>query len=422
MCALAGLSMSELGREVSHDICSPPHGKGQKAGKPLAQKLPYLCWIPHYLKQRLTRRLPRGTVHLILAVADHFEPSIVPGNGFARAAYDEQEQRVECWCRDYSGAIGTWRDDEGFPLKHTYFYPAEQYDRGLVGRLAEHCRSGWGEIEVHLHHGMEAPDTAENTWRQLIRFRDTLASEHGCLAYDGESKIPRYAFVHGNFALANSAGGYGCGIDCEMQILAETGCYADLTLPASTFHPAQIAKINSLYECGLPLGQRAPHRKGRDLRRGLAPRIFPIMLQGPLMLDFDGSSRSRLGRFENAALTGPNPPSIRRLRLWKQAAISVQGKPDWIFIKLHCHSMDPGSKEAVLGASMQKFLRELVEGAPQRHETLHFVTAREMVNIVLAACDGKNGNPGEYRDYRFRRTRPALLNVEDCASERVVKG
>ena len=38
-----------------------------------------------------------------------------------------------------------------------------------------------------------------------------------------------YAFVHGNFALANSAGGRYCGVDEEMQILAETGCYADMT-------------------------------------------------------------------------------------------------------------------------------------------------------------------------------------------------
>ena len=41
----------------------------------------------------------------------------------------------------------------------------------------------------------------------------------------------------------------------------------------------------------------------------------------------------------------------------------------------------------------------------QRDEILHFVSAREMVNIMLAACDGREGNPGEYRDYRFKRLR-----------------
>jgi hypothetical protein len=89
--------------------------------------------------------------------------------------------------------------------------------------------------------------------------------------------------------------------------------------------------------------------------------------------------------------------------LWKRAAISVRGKPDWLFIKLHCHGMDPTQRDVVLGEPMRKFLRELVEGAVQRGEILHFVSAREMVNIMLAACDGREGTPGEYRDYRFKR-------------------
>jgi len=48
---------------------------------------------------------------------------------------------------------------------------------------------------------------------------------------------------------------------------------------------------------------------------------------------------------------------------------------------------------------MQRFLTELVEGAPDRQEVIHFVTARQMVNMIWAACDGREGNPGEYRDY-----------------------
>lgn len=54
---------------------------------------------------------------------------------------------------------------------------------------------------------------------------------------------------------------------------------------------------------------------------------------------------------------------------------------------------------------MRDFLRELVKGAAARDEVLHFVSAREMANIILAACDGREGSPGEYRDYRFKRTR-----------------
>jgi hypothetical protein len=371
----------------------------------LRDKLAYGFRVfPSYAWQKLTRSVPRGPVHLMIALADHFEPSIVPENGSLHAPCEEQERRMDFWCREYPSLADRWRDADGRPFVHTYFYPAEQYNHRLIQQLAQHCQSGWGEIEVQLHHGIPVPDTAENTRRQLVEFRDTLASEHGCLSYLDGSGPPTYGFVHGNFALANSAGGRCCGVDNEMQILADTGCYADMTLPTGSFHPAQIAKINSLYECALPLGQRTPHRRGRDLRRGRVPKVFPLMIQGPLMLRLF-ASRFQSASIENGAITKRNPLSIPRLRSWKRAAISVRGKPDWLFIKLHCHSMDPTQRDVVLGEPMRNFLRELMQGASQRSEILHFVSAREMVNIVLAACDGREGNPGEYRDYRFKRTR-----------------
>jgi hypothetical protein len=378
----------------------------QKWSVRFRRKLSYGArWLPGYFWQRLTRGCPASRVHLIFALADHFEPAFVPEDGAARAPYAEQERRLDRWCREYQERFAGFHDAEGRPFVHTYFYPAEQYDRPHLTRLAEHCRCGWGEIEIHLHHGVGAPDSAENTRRQLIQFRDKLAEEHGCLSYGGGQTQPRYAFVHGNFALANSNLGRGCGVDNEMQILAETGCYADMTLPAATFHAAQTSKINSLYECALPLTERAPHRKGRDLACQRAVQKFPIIVQGPLMLDVHLRGRRRFG-IDNAALTGPNPASLDRLENWKRAAISVQGRPDWLFIKLHCHGMDPRQDSAVLGEPMRRFLQDLVRGAEERGETLHFVSAREMVNIVLAACDGREGNPGEYRNYLLKRERP----------------
>ena len=344
----------------------------------------------------------------------------MPENGLLRAPYEEQERRLELWCREYPRLADTWRDSDGRPFVHTYFYPAEQYDRHLIQRLAEHCLAGWGEIEIHLHHGIPAPDTAENTRRQLVEFRDKLASDHGCLSYVNGLGSPKYAFVHGNFALANSAGGRFCGVDDEVQVLADTGCYADLTLPAAPFHPAQIAKINALYECALPLGQRAPHRRGRDLERGRSPQVLPLIIQGPLMPNFFPSGAGKAG-IENGAITRRNPLSLSRLRLWKRAAISVQGRPDWLFIKLHCHSMDPTQQDAVVGGPMREFLRELVEGAEQRGEILHFVSAREMVNMILAACDGREGNPGEFRDYWLKRTRTRFSESDVGSAHAAVK-
>ncbi|MGA7287869.1 MAG: hypothetical protein WBX02_07220 [Terriglobales bacterium] len=357
----------------------------------------------------------REPVHLIMAVADHFEPAIDPSDGQKRVARSEQERRLEWWSREYPKAADRWRDHEGRPFVHTYFYPAEQYDEGLVEILAEHCHSGWGETEIHLHHGIPHADTAENTRRVLTEFRDRLAFRHGCLSFEEGSEQPRYCFVHGNFALANSAGGRFCGVDSEMQVLAETGCFADFTLPTGVLHPAQTAKINSLYECGGPLDQAASHRTGRDLTAGRAPRIFPLIVQGPLLADFARSRRTFRPMFETGAITAPNPMTLERLALWKRARIRVAGRPDWLFIKMHCHSMDPTQKDAVIGGEFQKFLEQLVGGATDRKETLHFVSAREMANVILAACDRKDGNPGEYRDYRFKRLRdlPAVAEKSD---------
>jgi hypothetical protein len=379
-------------------------------------------WLPNYFWQAISRRVPRGPVHLMIALADHFEPAIVPGNGYARAPYEDQIQRVESWCNRYPKIVDEWRDHDGHTLKHTYFYPAEQYNAGLIGQLAEHCHAGWGEIEVHLHHGMQAPDTAENTRRTLVNFRDILAHQHGALSYLDDAGSPRYAFVHGNFALANSSNGFACGVDCEMQVLAETGCYADMTLPTGYFHPAQIAKINSIYECNPPLNQRMPHRRGRDLRLGRTPEVLPIMVQGPLMLDLKSPNRSRHLTIDNGGWTAANPPSLHRFELWKRAAVRVAGRPDWLFIKLHCHSMDPTQHNAVLGDAMRGFLRELVEGANQRNEILHFVSAREMVNIIFAACDGREGSPSNYRDYRLNLRKNALARPQNAVAEALMKG
>jgi hypothetical protein len=368
-----------------------------------------LPWLPAYVWQRWTRTATRGSVHLILCLADHFEPSVLPKQGEARASADVQEQRLERWCREIPKALKEWCDSDGFPFRHTYFYPAEQYDPGLIERLAQHCRDGWGEIEVHLHHGTQSPDTPENTRQVLLKFRDALACR-GCLSqWDGQGE-PRYAFVHGNFALANSGRNQNCGVDAEMKILADTGCYADFTLPSAP-NPSQVAKINALYECSLPLERRSPHRQGKDLRLGVAPALFPLIIQGPLMWDL---SRRKYGlpypAIENGELTASHPATAERLSMWHRAAITVVGRPDWVFIKLHCHGMDPRDEAAIFGEPMKRFLRGIVEGAKSTGEyQVHFTTAREMTNIILAACDGREGNPGNFRNYRLTPFRSRRL-------------
>ena len=358
-----------------------------------------LRWLPTSVWQRIVRRGTRARpIHLLIALADHFEPSILPATPHLLAPRDEQERRLERWCREYPKLADRHRDVDGRPLLHTYFSPAEQYDESLVARLAEHCRQGWGEIEIHLHHGVSTPDDSQNTRRALCEFRDRLVA-HGCLSRLDGAGPPRYAFVHGNWALANSDGGRYCGVDDELEILAETGCYADFTLPSAP-STAQTRKINSLYECAPPLGRRAAHRRGSNLRAGTRIRRLPLIVQGPLLMAMRRRGSTLLRPYiENSEVTAANPPTIARLKLWQSAAVNVDGRPDWIFVKLHCHGMDPRDEPAMFGEPLRAFLRELL--AYEDGVRTHFLTAREMVNVIFAACDGKDGDPGLYREYRL---------------------
>jgi len=71
--------------------------------------------------------------------------------------------------------------------------------------------------------------------------------------------------------------------------------------------------------------------------------------------------------------------------------------------------MDADDTDAVSGVPMRQFLQTLTEGARHGADGIHFVTAREMTNIILAACDGKAGSPGEFRNYRFQAIEPLRL-------------
>jgi hypothetical protein len=360
-----------------------------------------LRWLPTLAWQLLSRHggeVP--SVHLIIAVADHFEPAFVLGGGCAQAELKEQEQRLELWCSEYPKAVSSWVDSDGQTFRHTYFYPAEQYQKPIVERLAEHCQAGWGEIEVHLHHGVDMPDSRENMRSTITTFRDRLAAL-GCLSETEEGGPARFAFVHGNWALANIRGGPCCGVDDELQVLADLGCYADFTLPSFP-DPSQTAKINSIYECALPLARRAPHRRGKDLRVGQPPEKFPVIVQGPLLLDLNRKIRGLpFPRFEYGDLTDAHPPTAARLKLWRRMQITVRGRKDWIFIKLHCHGMDPRDRSSMHGGLLRSFLQQMDEVKKKEGIQLHYVTAREMFNIVLAACDGREGSPGDFRDYRL---------------------
>jgi hypothetical protein len=225
-----------------------------------------------------------------------------------------------------------------------------------------------------------------------------------------------YAFVHGNLALANSDGGRYCGVDSEMQILADTGCYADFTLPAAPYRP-QVPRINALYQCGRPLHQRVPHRSGPNLRVGV-PAVLPIIFTGPLVFNW----RRRLWglpvpRLDDGTLAKNYPLDGARLYRWCSAHIGVRGRPEWVFIKLYCHGFFPQDQAMAIGEPIQRSLEKVLDYGDRSGEfKLHFATAREAFNIAMAAVDGHGGDPGLYRDYLLRPVREPRLTPTTAES------
>ncbi|MDQ6654163.1 MAG: hypothetical protein M3Y84_15660, partial [Acidobacteriota bacterium] len=291
------------------------------------------------------------------------------------------------------------RDHDGNPFRHTNFFPAEQYERRRLEMISALQAEGFGEVEIHFHHGVEKPDTAENTKRILAGFRDIIAAEHKCLSRENAECSPKYAFVHGNWALANSAGGRFCGVDSEMQILADTGCYADFTLPSAP-DQSQVPRINAIYQCGHQLTEARPHRSGPGLKIGDRPTL-PIIFTGPLV--FDWSRRLRglpVPRVDDGALAQNYSLSLDRLNRWRNAHISVEGRREWVFIKLYSHGFFEWDQDAMIGDQMKRFMNEALELGDRTGEfKIHFASAREAFNMVVAALEGRAGDPGLYRDY-----------------------
>lgn len=367
----------------------------------LRWSLPWLVRYPFWRANKVFRRPTEGASNqnLIFIVANHFEPAWSE-NGVLNLS--TQLKRLDEWCEKARSIGAAVRDVDGTPFRHTNFYPAEQYHPKLLEKLSELQRDGLGEVEVHLHHGVGQPDTPQNLKRVLIDFRDILAEEHGCLSYEKDSSVPKYAFVHGNLALANSAGGRNCGVDSEMAILAETGCYADFTLPSAP-EQSQVPRLNAIYECAHALDEKIPHRSGPNVSVGTRPKL-PVIFTGPLVFNWGRRVHGLpVPRIENAVLAANYPPSTDRLERWRNASIGIAGRPEWIFIKLSCHGFIQADQDITIGDPMRRFLLEVLELSNKSNQfKVHFASAREAFNMVLAAVDGKTGEPGEYRNYHFR--------------------
>ncbi len=349
-------------------------------------------WLPSYLYQRLIRLRARkhaGVRHLLFAFCDHYEPL---WGGVSQAV---GEERVGFWVDAYPRLAGEFRDADGRSPRHSFFYPADQYHPRLVEPLTSLAHAGHGEIELHLHH---EGDTRETLRAKLVEGLDRIGS-HGNFSRDDDGHM-RYAFIHGDWALANSRNGRFCGVDDELTLLFETGCYADFTFPSAP-DESQPAVINQIYWPAGDLCRARAHEEAKRARAGETSSDRLLMIQGPLAL-VPRLSRMPL-RIENAAVTANDPGTPARIAQWVAQDIHVEGREDWVFVKVHTHGAAETQAASLLGEPGRAMHRELTtrfnDGVCWK---LHYLTAREMYNIAMAAMAGHRGDPYDFRDYRLR--------------------
>ncbi|MCM0083368.1 hypothetical protein L4X63_17425 [Geomonas sp. Red32] len=327
------------------------------------------------------RRPAEGTTHVIFLFVDHFEPA-------------GKEPRLARWLELYPKLAGSHRDADGCPPRHSWFYPLDLFRDGELAAMRRLVDAGLGEVEFHWHHCHDSEATfREKLWDGLAGFQ-----RHGYLLPRGNGKAGCFGFIHGNWSLNNSRGAEFCGVDGEIAILKEAGCYGDFTFPA--LHSAsQPAEVNAIYYAGMQPGWEGYARGRRSAVGRPEGEDEFLIFTGPLLVNWRDWRFGWHPMIENGEIgKSRSHGDPTRIDAWVRGGMRVAGRPEWLFVKVFCHGGQDW--ESVLSPETGRMFDYLEsrynDGVNFR---LHYVTAREAFNLVRAAEAGCAGDPDRYRDF-----------------------
>jgi len=343
----------------------------------------YIIW---FIKKHISQSSP-NLIHIMFLMIDHFEPT--------------KKENVIPWLTKYPKIAFQYKDSDGYHPRYTWAFPIEQYHKNhlFIELISNLCRQGLGEIEVQFHH---RNDNSES-FRKRLREGISNFQKHGaCITIDGKTA---FAFVHGNWALDNSVKkgdkNY-CGVNNELSILKEEGCFADFTFPANG-SMAQPSKINTIYYAKDDPFKPKSYNDGIDVEVGKPPYGDLMIFEGPLFINWRDWKHVLYPSIDDAQLQANNPPTPIRIDEWIKAGIHVKGKPDWIFVKVFTHGASPKNWRMLFDYGFKNLFDYLTKKYNDGQKyLLHFVTAREAYNIVKAAEAGLKGNPNQFRNYLIK--------------------
>jgi hypothetical protein len=327
-------------------------------------------WFLPYLKGRIhsyahSQKPKRAWV----TIADHYEPL-----GRERSV-EAANRRVAQW-RDKWPQIAEKapRDAAGQRPQYSFFYPQEEYRYDLLDGVAQIVRLAIADVEVHLHHNNEQRDSFI---RKVTEFLSRLTNDHGLLRKREGRTI--FGFIHGNWALDNSRpDGALCGLNGEIALLRDLGCYADFTMP-SVPSPTQSRVVNRVYWCT----NNADNRP-RSFDRGVQVSIGGgcqgdlLMIPGPLGIRF---ADRFLPRVETGEIAGYDPPTPSRVKHWFDLAPRIG---DDIFLKLYTHGAQERNMEPLLNGGLHNLFEWFAAEADRRKIEIHWATAFQMYQAAEA--------------------------------------
>jgi hypothetical protein len=340
----------------------------------------YYLWLPGYVSHMLSsREPPRGPVHILFYFTDHFEPA---GN----------RNQIVRWQEDYPKLASRHRDSTSRPPQHTWFYPGEQPDDFAMTALQKLVAAGYGEVELHYHHFGDNDESTRQKFAKAIAY----FQQFGFLkTVNGQT---RFGFIHGNWALDNSMP-WACGSNHELRILRELGAFADYTFP-SIFEQAQPSWVNAIAMATDDDGPKS-YNRAVPVRAGQEPAGDLMLLEGPLGILPSLTFRHLFWDVEDGNIHPGVVLSPRRVDSWIRANVHVEGRPEWVFVKVHGHEASSDAERSnMLGAPFERVLTYLeTRYNDGRNYILHYITAREAYNLARAAAAGKQGDPTQFLDW-----------------------
>jgi hypothetical protein len=328
-------------------------------------------WGPSYIRQRLrqfTQRAKPRIERIWVTLADHFEPM------WKRVDLNAGQLRVASWRSAWPEIAKRCKPDSlGNAPKYTFFFPEEEYHPTLIEPLAEMVRTGVADVEVHLHHDGEG---RQNFIDRISGFCRVLDSAHGLLRqHDGRLT---FGFIHGNWALDNSRpDGRWCGLNDEIRLLRDLGCYADFTMPSGD-SPTQARLVNTIYYSTDDPDQPKSYDDGAPVIPGGSVEGDLLMIPGPLGMRW----RERLlPRLETGELCRGNVATPYRVARWVELAPRIGADT---FIKLYTHGAQERNSTVLLRDALESAFNMLVEEAARRGCSIHFVSAWKMYLAIEA--------------------------------------